>query len=234
MKIAQIVIENFRGIKHACLNFDGHVLLLGMNNVGKSTVCEAIDLVLGPDRLSGPTAIQEFDFYNSDYLGADAAVPVKIEITVTLISLSDEAANRCAAHLAHWHVGDRRVLDEGEIDLVDADDVCECLRLKTTAIYNAEDDDFEAKTVFVDGPAKSDGETAEVPKNIKRLFGFLYLRTLRTGSRALSLERGSLLDLILRQRGVQAGIWEDAIKRMRELDPLFLRGKHTESMLDGA
>ena len=34
-------------------------------------------------------------------------------------------------------------------------------------------------------------------KKDKRNCGFLYLRTLRTGSRALSLERGSLLDIIL-------------------------------------
>jgi putative ATP-dependent endonuclease of OLD family len=58
-----------------------------------------------------------------------------------------------------------------------------------------------------------------VGKKIKRLFGFLYLRTLRTGSRALSLERGSLLDIILRLQGVRTGLWENSIKRLRELNP---------------
>jgi len=45
------------------------------------------------------------------------------------------------------------------------------------------------------------------------------LRTLRTGSRALSLERGSLLDIILRLQGVRTGLWEQSIRRLRELDP---------------
>jgi putative ATP-dependent endonuclease of OLD family len=97
--------------------------------------------------------------------------------------------------------------------------VCECLRLKTIARYDREEDEFEAKTVFVDGPARPDGEPAEVPRNIKRLFGFLRLRALRTGTRALSLERGSLLDVILRQKGIRTGIWESAIRRLRELEP---------------
>jgi len=51
MKIARLSISNFRGIKNAEFHFDGHALLVGPNNVGKSTVCEALDLVLGPDRL---------------------------------------------------------------------------------------------------------------------------------------------------------------------------------------
>lgn len=49
MRVLQIKIENFRGIKNADLTFDGHTLLVSGNNVGKSTVCDALDLVLGPD-----------------------------------------------------------------------------------------------------------------------------------------------------------------------------------------
>ena len=43
-----------------------------------------------------------------------------------------------------------------------------------------------------------EGALKAVPLPIKCLFGFLYPRALRTGSRALSLECGSLLDVILR------------------------------------
>lgn len=50
------------------------------------------------------------------------------------------------------------------------------------------------------------------------MFGFLYLRALRTGSRALSLERGSLLDIILRTKGVRTSLWEKTIERLRGLD----------------
>jgi len=50
----------------------------------------------------------------------------------------------------------------------------------------------------------------------KQICGFLYLRSLRTGSRALSLERGSLLDIILRLREVRPQMWEDTIARLAE------------------
>jgi predicted ATP-dependent endonuclease of OLD family len=50
MKVARLSISNFRGIKNAEFHFNGHALLVGPNNVGKSTVCEALDLVL--DRIA--------------------------------------------------------------------------------------------------------------------------------------------------------------------------------------
>jgi putative ATP-dependent endonuclease of the OLD family len=85
-------------------------------------------------------------------------------------------------------------------------------------IYNPDEDEFEAKTFFSHSPDAEPGELTPVSKKIKQLFGFLYLRALRTGSRALSLERGSLLDIILRLKGVRAGIWEKAIDRLKTLD----------------
>ena len=51
----------------------------------------------------------------------------------------------------------------------------------------------------------------------KRRCGFLLLRTLRTGSRALSLVKGSLLDIILRLRELRPRVWEDVLSELREL-----------------
>ncbi|MFS9669294.1 ATP-dependent nuclease, partial [Klebsiella pneumoniae] len=68
MKVVQLSITNFRSIKSADLQFDGHTLLVGPNNVGKSTICEALDLVLGPDRVSRFPPVEEFDFHNANYL----------------------------------------------------------------------------------------------------------------------------------------------------------------------
>ena len=68
MKICRLKIENFRGIKAAELLFPEHVVLIGDNNTGKSTIFEAIDLVLGPDRLSRHAPIDEHDFYVGRYL----------------------------------------------------------------------------------------------------------------------------------------------------------------------
>lgn len=61
-------------------------------------------------------------------------------------------------------------------------------------------------------------ETDAFKTSDKRLCGFLYLRTLRTGSRALSLVRGSLLDIILRlQEDKSFKIWEDVLEQLRVL-----------------
>ena len=51
MRIRLLEIENFRGIEEGRVVFQQHTLLVGGNNVGKSTVCEALELVLGPEHL---------------------------------------------------------------------------------------------------------------------------------------------------------------------------------------
>jgi putative ATP-dependent endonuclease of the OLD family len=219
MRVLNLKITNFRGVKSADLTFDGHTLLIGSNNVGKSTICEALDLVLGPDRLGRFPPVEEFDFYNAGYLADDGVTPKPLRIEVTLIELSAEVERLCFAHTELWHLKERRLLGQGEAGLGSAPDVVRCLRLQTDAAYNPEEDEFEAETYFSHSPNGVDGELQRVGKKIKRMFGFLYLRTLRTGSRALSLERGSLLDIILRLQGVRTGVWEKSIKRLRELDP---------------
>ncbi len=219
MKVARLTIANFRGVADAVLHFDGHTLFIGMNNVGKSTVCEAIDLVLGPDRLSKFPPIEEFDFYNSRYLEDDKETPKPLRIEIILTDLSAELTNKCGSHLEFWHKDQRRVLGEGEVDLVDTPAVEQCLRLETIGQYNPEEDEFEAQTWFSHSPNEPEGSLSSVNKTVKRMIGFLYLRALRTGSRALSLERGSLLDIILRLGNIRTGLWEEAINRLRDLDP---------------
>lgn len=219
MRVLQLKIENFRGIKSADLTFDGHTLLVGGNNVGKSTVCDALDLVLGPDRLGRFPPVEEFDFYNAEYLAEDGVTPKPLRIAVILVELSAEVERTCFAHTELWHLQEKRLLAQGQADQGVPPGVVRCLRLETVAAYNPEEDEFEADTCFSHSPNSLGGELERVGKKIKRLFGFLYLRTLRTGSRALSLERGSLLDIILRLQGVRTGLWEKSIKRLRELDP---------------
>jgi putative ATP-dependent endonuclease of OLD family len=223
VRITRLSISNFRGIKSAEFFFDGHALLIGPNNVGKSTVCEALDLVLGPDRLNKRPPVEEFDFYNAQYLIAaeppedkPSANPIRIE--AILVDLTPEIENRCAANLEFWNQSEQRILISGEIEAANPPGVVRCLRIETLARYNIEEDEFEAETYFSHSPNAEEGELTPIRRNIKRLFGFLYLRALRTGSRALSLEHGSLLDIILRLKAVRTGLWEKAIKRLRSLD----------------
>lgn len=197
--------------------------MVGTNNVGKSTICEALDLVLGPDRLNRFPPVDEFDFYNSTYLAPPVADdeqtdPVPLRIEAVLIELNGEIDNKCGGNVEFWHLKEQRILGLGEVAAANPPDVKRCLRIETIGIYDPDEDEFFAKTYFSHSPDAAIGELTVVPKPIKRLFGFLYLRTLRTGSRALSLERGSLLDIILRTKGVRAILWEKTISRLRGLD----------------
>lgn len=223
MKVVQLKIENFRGIESADLRFDGHALLVGSNNVGKSTICEAIDLVLGPDRLNKFPPVEEFDFYNGKYLQPKAApeedpAPIPIRVEVVLMDLSAEVQKRCNGHLEFWHTTEKRLLAAGEVAAAAPGISVPCLRLETVAKYDPGEDEFTAETVYTHSPNNTDGGKDTVRREIKRLFGFLYLRALRTGSRALSLERGSLLDVLLRLQSVRTGLWEHAIMHLRALD----------------
>lgn len=145
MKVSRLKIENFRGIKNATLDFAGHVLLVGRNNVGKSTICEALELALGPDRQARFPVAEEFDFYNAAYLGAtDEPIPIRIEVLLTELTPAVEKA--CSNHLERWDSIKRRVLERGEIKKVDTEGHEWCLRLLTIARYNKEEDEFEAAT----------------------------------------------------------------------------------------
>lgn len=224
MKVVRLTIQNFRGIKSAELLFDGHTLMVGTNNVGKSTICEALDLVIGPDRLNRFPPVDEFDFYNAEYLTPAAEEeglerqPIPLRIEAILIEPGAEIDAKCGGNIEFWHVAEQRLLGPGELDAANPPDVVPCLRIETIGQYNPEEDEFEARTYFSRSPDAPAGELTKVPKPIKRLFGFLYLRALRTGSRALSLERGSLLDIILRYKGVRTSLWEKTIERLRGLD----------------
>lgn len=103
MKISKLQITHFRGIQEATLFFKDHTLLVGKNNIGKSTICEALDLVLGPDRLNRMDAIDEYDFYNGDYYYEEGEAPKQIRIEVILTDISIEMQGVFRNHMEFWH-----------------------------------------------------------------------------------------------------------------------------------
>lgn len=219
MRVSFIKINNFKCIKSAELFLEEHTLFVGKNNVGKSTVCEALDLLLGPERLSKTSPINEYDFYNGKYLDEEGK-PISILIEAVLIDLSEKAKNTFGGHLEFWHKKEGRLLNTGEIETVDITEVEPCLRLLLRGEYDPEEDEFWAKTFYSRSPGEEDdGDLTEVYRAAKREIGFLYLRAIRTGSRALSLERGSLLDILLRIGQVRPQLWEDTRNKLLNLDP---------------
>lgn len=243
MKICQVEINNFRGIKHASILLPKHAVLIGDNNVGKTTILEAINLVLGPDRLNRFPPIDEHDFFLGEYLfseknessqeGEENNAPVtemiesgeeeseedenpEIKINVTIVDLSEEQKRRFSDNIEFWNTGDKQIYD-GNITGVDCNHNQEALRVTFFGYYDKEDDDFRGETYFTE-PFKERDKLRPFKKKDKQLCGFLYLRSIRSGKRALSLERGSLLDIILRLKEIRPEMWEATLKHLISYD----------------
>jgi putative ATP-dependent endonuclease of OLD family len=73
MRACRVNISHFRGIKTATVLLPKHAVLIGDNNTGKTTILEALDLALGPDRLNRFSPIDEHDFYHGEYLAKSPA-----------------------------------------------------------------------------------------------------------------------------------------------------------------
>jgi putative ATP-dependent endonuclease of OLD family len=215
MRVAHLSITNFRGIAEAELMFPKNVVLIGDNNSGKSSVVEAIDLVLGPDRINRPGAIDEHDFYAGRYLDAEGN-PIPIQIEATIIDLSPVQLRHFKGSLEFWDEASGALVAGPPIGAIEKPTTLEALRVGFRGWYEPDDDDFKTQTFFCSPPQES-GEQPIFRTPDKRLCGFLLLRALRTGSRALSLERGSLLDIILRVQELRPKMWEKVLEQLRVL-----------------
>ena len=257
MKLSRLKISNFRGIRYAELLFPNHVVLIGDNNTGKSTVLEAIDLVLGPDRLRNRTPIDEHDFYMGKYLAKELAEGVvegaknstgensiyeekneeiitnsgtgsidetkeesiqpQIHVETTITDLSDEQTARFKDYIEWWNTKENSFYTEPHVEGVDNEEIVGALRVTFIGEYIVEEDDFEGRTLFA--RSLEDGHSPQpFTRSDKQYCGFLYLRSLRTGRRALSLEHGSLLDIILRLKEIRPKLWESTITGLSSFD----------------
>lgn len=216
MKIARIKIKNFRGIKDGEILFPDHVVLVGDNNSGKSTILEAIDLVLGPERLSKHPVIDEHDFYTGQYIDNENN-PIDIQIEVILINLTADQQLHFRNHLEFWNKINNQLIEGPPPEATDDENVKIALRIGFKGYYDLDEDDFFGETFFL-SPTNLEGESFDkLSTRDKRKIGFLYLRTLRTGTRALSLERGSLLDIILKLKEIRPQMWEDVLSQLHEV-----------------
>ena len=83
MRIAALKIENFRGVRVGFIRFGKHPVLVGDNNTGKTTLVEALALVLGRDRLV--RELTEHDFYGSSPQPED-----RIKLVATITDFQDD------------------------------------------------------------------------------------------------------------------------------------------------
>ena len=213
MRACSLKILNFRGIKSATILFPPHCVLIGDNNTGKTTILEALNLALGPDRPSGRALIDEHDFFRGNYRSKLASLtveetavseddgvpdqpveestdkPPQIEIEVVLIDLDAEQKGEFSDYIEFWDKTANTLHDRPPMSDVDASHITEALRVTFHGCYDKDEDDFEAKTYFTRSLDEDDNPELFSRKH-KQICGFLYMRSLRTGARALRLGAG--------------------------------------------
>lgn len=187
MQIADLRIENFRGIRTGHVRFGPHTVFVGPSNCGKTTIIEALALLFGRDRMV--RTLTEHDFFGGDPQPAD-----RIRLITTIIGFED---NDPAEH-REWFRDDRGIPKwwNSEAGVVSAtrDNLawplaCQigfCARFDRpeleveTARYFHDDDSID--DVFVDEAR------VNVPGRLIRDIGFFLVPASRTWDRVISFD----------------------------------------------
>lgn len=151
-----------------------------------------------------------------------------MRIEVVLTELSEATERRFGGHLRPWSstTNDFLDLEPGAIERID--EAPWCLPVVFIGRFDPAEDDFIGGTFFAHPEAAADDFSEGAvglgaglntfSREDKRHCGFLYLRPNRTGRRALTFQRGSLLDTIVRLESELAGpLWENVLTDLAQV-----------------
>jgi putative ATP-dependent endonuclease of the OLD family len=186
VRISELEIKCFRGIKSGQIRFRKLTVLIGANNSGKTTIVEALALLLGRDRLI--RSLTEHDFY-----GSKPGISDRIEIigTVTDFEPNDQA------HHMDWFRQGRGVpkwidAETGKLKPLQtiATDRLAC-QIAFAARFDQESLEVEGIRYFYDDHFMSDPFDEEsgitsLPVSIIRDLGFFLVPASRTWDRLIS------------------------------------------------
>jgi putative ATP-dependent endonuclease of the OLD family len=184
MKIADLKICNFRGVQSAHLKFADHTVLIGPNNCGKSTVIEALALLLGRDRLVR-------DMTEHDFFGSDPSPTERVSIVATFTGFLGDDPDRNA----EWFREERGIpkwLDPNT-GILYAEPAVErklACQIGAAARFDRETLEVEVIRYFHDDDMVGDVFAAEainiLPARLIREVGFFLVPASRTWDRTLS------------------------------------------------
>jgi len=171
MKLTDIKLENFRGIRSLHLPLDGLTVLIGENNTGKSTVLEAIRLVLTRGfgvRRGGQ--FTEYDFHLKDA----TATPQTAEPISIVLHFAEEQEGE-------WP--DAVVQQMSEVIQLDMTAGLNHIWLQAKGAFQAESASFETKWAFLNSGGSELVLKNATPLNlISRFVPLFFLSALRDAS----------------------------------------------------
>ena len=212
MRIARLRISGFRGIQSADLQFGPHTVLVGPNNVGKTTVIEALALLLGRDRLL--RSLTEHDFF-----GSSPTEESRISVIATVTGFDRDEPN---SH-REWFSKERGVekwLDTttGELFPARKTGTALAVQIGFAARFNVDTLEVETVRFFVDDeddigdPFDEDSHLHPVRGRTLQEFGFFLVPATRTWDRWMSFASELFRKVVAATGGMPA----EAIRQERQ------------------
>ena len=213
MRICQIELRNFRGIREGLIVLPKHAVLLGANNAGKTTVVEALALLFGRERMVRP--ISDWDFYGG------APKPHSrffIIATVTDFSTNDPVAvpdwfiGENAARPVWWHEENSALSTETD----PPEGTHLAAQLAMAGRYDDETCEFDTLRYFYHGPSDpfTDG-CSSVSMRVLRDVGLFLLSSNREWDKLLSFSSSSLMKVVREYEALPGKAIEDLKVQLR-------------------
>lgn len=170
MKLFEVKIENFRGIRCLTVPLETLTVLIGENNVGKSTILEAIRIVL--NRGTGFRKIKQFTEYDFHLVDENATPQTALPIKITL-HFGEEENNQWPEEI---------VQQMNEVIQL-ANDGRNHIWLQSRGVFNPETGEFETTRVFLNSSGAELILRSQTPVNlISKFVPLFFLSALRDAS----------------------------------------------------
>lgn len=175
MQIKRVRIENFRCFEDIDIEFDKLTILIGENNIGKTTLLAAINKVLG----FGRTTFVEEDFFKEDEEDDPrGSEPIIIEIELIPSDGEDEFSEDENAVFGY----DYFARDDGSVSLI----------IKASHWYDNDSEEYKTNVCFI----KEDEEHGYFSQKYKKTLCFYLTEAIRDIEREVLSRRGLLPRLL--------------------------------------
>ncbi len=185
VRIRQVTIERFRGLEYLRFAPGPCTVILGPNNASKSTVLDALDLLLHPGLGRLRPAPEEADYFLRDPVSG-------FEIEVVLGDLPDPFRADVHQHLEGWRSADAELVPEP-----DGEGIEPVVRVRVRGTS-----DFDILHEF----AKPESESARFNPALRTQAGWIFDGRSRDPGRQLSFYQGGLLDRLFANADLDAAI----------------------------
>ncbi|HSW64916.1 MAG TPA: AAA family ATPase [Dissulfurispiraceae bacterium] len=213
MRICQLELRNFRGIRQGTVVLPTHTVLLGANNAGKTTLVEAIALLFGREKMISP--VSDWDFHDGS---------PKPESRFYIIATLTDFPSNDPADVPDWFLGENVAQPVWWNDTdakvhVEADppqNARLATRVALAGRYDDEACDFETIRYFYYGESDpfTDGSIL-VPWRLLRDVGVFLLSSNRDWDKLLSFRSSSLLKVIREYDALPGKTIEDLKRQLR-------------------